>query len=39
MVKITDKTDYSRFARPGDEDEECGSNTSRFTSLPTPLAR
>ena len=21
MVKITDKTDYSRFVRPGDEDE------------------
>ena len=32
MVKITGKTDYSRFARPTARTRACGSTTSRCTS-------
>jgi hypothetical protein len=32
MVKITDKSNYSRFASPASEDEGTGSTTSRCTS-------
>jgi hypothetical protein len=39
MVKISDKSDYSRFVRPADEDEGSGSTTSRSTSSPIPSVR